>query len=154
MAGSGFLRVDNLYFAYGSNMLTERMQTRIASAEPLGHACLNGYAWRCNKLGRDGTAKANLIRSSSERVHGVLYRVAATVWPQLDQFEPDYQRITVPISYSGQTKDAFTYLSDLLTSRAADQTYLECIISGATMHGLPSAYIEQIMELTKRIKSG
>ena len=135
---------DNYYFAYGSNMLSARLRERIASAEVLGAAQLDGYAWCCNKLGRDGTAKANLVRRAGDAVHGVLYRIDADAWQQLDRFEPNYCRISVEVTHAGQIRTAGTYISELLTDRPAKPSYLQCIISGATENDLPPAYIEQI----------
>ena len=136
------------YFAYGSNMLFERLQQRLASAHSLGHAQLNEYSWRCNKLGRDGTAKANLARQPGACVHGVLYQITADAWPHLDRFEPDYRRITVQVTCQGQVETAFTYISELLTDRPASKAYLDYIIRGAEAHALPPAYIRQIAALS------
>jgi gamma-glutamylcyclotransferase len=49
------------YFAFGSNMLLERIKKRVPSARALGIATLGGYALRFNKLSKDGSAKANIV---------------------------------------------------------------------------------------------
>ncbi|MEO6966600.1 MAG: gamma-glutamylcyclotransferase family protein [Acidobacteriaceae bacterium] len=54
------------YFAYGSNMNPERMFGRIKSALPNRVARLSGYRLVFNKRSVDGTAKANIERSSQE----------------------------------------------------------------------------------------
>lgn len=136
--------MDSLYFAYGSNMMSERLQARITSAESLGAAQLDGYSWCCNKLGRDGTAKANLVRQEGASVHGVLYRIDTPAWQALDRFEPDYRRISVAVIHAGQERMADTYISELFTSRPANPSYIQQVISGAAEHRLPPAYVERI----------
>jgi len=138
------------YFAYGSNMLSRRLQGRIASAVVIGPARLDGYAWQCNKLGQDGTAKANLVRQEGASVHGVLYRIDEDAWPQLDDFEPDYRRASVEVVHDGRLRMADTYISKLLTERPASQSYMQQIISGATEHHLPPDYIQQIKDACER----
>ena len=49
------------YFAFGSNMLLERIKKRVPSARVLGNATLGGYALRFNKLSKDGSGKANIV---------------------------------------------------------------------------------------------
>lgn len=126
-------------------MLSERMRQRLASAHSLGVARLDGYAWCCNKLGRDGTAKANLVEQADACVYGVLYRIDPGDWQRLDGFEPDYRRIAVEVGRREKMEAAFTYMSGLLTGRAAGKAYLDCMIRGAVEHGLPATHIERIV---------
>lgn len=134
------------YFAYGSNMLAQRLQQRVCSAVDQGSAWLDGYLWRCNKLGMDGTAKANLIDKPGARVFGVLYSIHPGDWPLLDQIEGGYQRFEVDVYYAGRTHKAWTYMSTLFTEKAAEHTYLDYIIRGAEEHRLPQEYIETVLK--------
>jgi gamma-glutamylcyclotransferase (GGCT)/AIG2-like uncharacterized protein YtfP len=138
------------YFAYGSNMLVQRLQQRLSLAVDLGPAWLDDYAWCCNKLGQDGTAKANLVRKPDARVFGVLYNINPIDWPLLDQIEGGYQRIEVDICCAGQDHTAWTYISTLLTDKAAKSTYLDYIFQGAEEHRLPQEYIEKMLNSGKR----
>ena len=57
--------MSDLYFAYGSNLKTERMKERIPSAMVKGISTLRGYQFKLNKLGKDGSAKANIAPMST-----------------------------------------------------------------------------------------
>lgn len=133
------------YFAYGSNMLVQRLQQRLSLAVDLDPAWLDDYAWCCNKLGQDGTAKANLVRKPGECVFGVLYEIDPSDWPLLDLIESGYQRIEVDICSAGQAHTAWTYISTLLTDKAAKSGYLDYILKGAEEHHLPQEYIEKTL---------
>jgi len=127
-------------------MLVQRLQQRVCSAVDQGPAWLDGYAWCCNKLGMDGTAKANLIRQPGARVFGVLYSINPDDWPLLDQIEGGYQRFEVDVCSAEKSRKAWTYISTLLTDKAAQPTYLEHIILGAEEHRLPQEYIEKTLK--------
>lgn len=134
------------YFAYGSNMLVQRLQLRICSAVAQGQAWLDDYAWCCNKLGMDGTAKANLIRKPGARVFGVLYSINLNDWQLLDQIEGGYQRFKVDVCCAGKTHKACTYISTLQTDKAAKSAYLDYIFQGAEEHRLPQEYIKKVLK--------
>jgi hypothetical protein len=55
-----------LFFAYGSNMLTERLRERCPDARPLGTAIARGYLLSFSKRSKDGSAKATLVAVRAE----------------------------------------------------------------------------------------
>jgi gamma-glutamylcyclotransferase len=77
------------YFAYGSNMLTQRLQARCSSARPLGVATLSGFSLDFSKRGQDGSGKATLVASTSPtcEVYGVVFELAVRELPTLDLIE-------------------------------------------------------------------
>ncbi len=106
------------YFAFGSNMLLERIKKRVPSARALGVATLGGYALCFNKLSKDGSSKANIVPSADPRavVYGVLYRLDDDDRPRLDKAEglgDGYQirRVRVRREGAGAEEDAFTYVA-------------------------------------------
>ena len=52
-----------LYFAYGSNMLEQRLKDRVKSAEFLLNAWIRGYEVRFRKMSIDGSGKADLVQT-------------------------------------------------------------------------------------------
>lgn len=76
-----------LYFAYGSNMLTERLVARCPGAEPLGPAVLADHEVSFCTRGADGSGKAGLLQRAGAEAHGVLFRVPRDEQHILDQFE-------------------------------------------------------------------
>jgi gamma-glutamylcyclotransferase len=52
-----------LYFAYGSNMLTERLKARVPSTRPISPAILSDYDLRFHKRSTDKSGKCDIIKS-------------------------------------------------------------------------------------------
>ena len=65
-----------LYFAYGSNMLGQRLTERVGSALPFSNAWIRGYEVRFRKISFDDSGKADLVETGDleDIVHGVVYQ--------------------------------------------------------------------------------
>ena len=142
------------YFAFGSNMLLERIKKRVPSARVLGNATLGGYALRFNKLSKDGSAKANIVPSTDPRavVYGVLYHLDEDERPRLDRAEGlgnGYQirHVRVRRDGEGAEEEAFTYVATPEAIRddlPPFRWYKDMVIQGATQNHLPESYVRQI----------
>ena len=77
------------YFAYGSNMLTARLQARCPSARPLGRATARGRRLAFHKRSDvDGSGKCDLVPADDGAlVVGVVFDLAADELPALDRAE-------------------------------------------------------------------
>ena len=95
--------------------MVARLQSRVVRAETRGAGFLDHYRWRCNKLGADGSAKANIERSPGARVWGAVFELATADWPTLDRFEGGYARVEVSVVVGGERFAAQTYLSERTT---------------------------------------
>lgn len=147
-----------LYFAYGSNMSTERVRSRIASARPIGRTYLRDKKVLFNKCSKDGSGKANLIDSPGDVAWGVLYEIDAQDLDRLDRIEGGYHRVQVQVCRpDGWVVDAVTYLSTNLTNDpVAYDCYKRLVLSGAREHNLPQdyiAYLEQLPSKPNRTRS-
>src|SRR5580700_2546298 len=78
-----------LYFAYGSNMLTQRLCERVSSAHPVVAASLSGYRLSFHKPSIDGSGKCNIDPSDNlnDVVWGVLFEIDKDQEKILDGFE-------------------------------------------------------------------
>jgi len=143
------------YFAYGSNMLSSRMYKRIPLAQKFGIAHLNNKEIIFNKLGVDGSAKANIIDSNHNKVWGVIYKIPEDDLAKLDKIENNYERKTIIcISVSGELFEAETYISNqLITDPIPDDWYKEIVVLGAEENNLPSYYIELLRKIPCRTTS-
>ena len=141
-----------LYFAYGSNLLSERMRSRVASARAVCAAWVDGHRLCCGKLGRDGTGKATLVKDDSARVWGALYSVAVTDWQVLDGFEPGYARITLAVTtVRRESLLATAYLAPVTADAPVPlASYKQIIVAGAREHGLPAEYIASLLSLPEQ----
>ena len=80
---------DNVmfYFAYGSNMLTERLQARVSSASFKSTAILPDYSLRFHKRSTDGSGKCDVVQCAGELVHGVFFKIDCVQQDMLDDAE-------------------------------------------------------------------
>jgi len=139
-----------LYFAYGSNMASARLLARVPSARALGAARLADFAWRCNKRGADGTAKANLERAAGAETWGALYELDAAAFEELDRVEGGYERVAVEVEHAGVARRAHTYVSDRRSDGEGPASwYLALVVAGAREHALPEAWIASIEALAQ-----
>ena len=66
------------YFAYGSNMLLERLRKRCKSARFLGVAVVHGYKLVFSKKSKkDGSGKATIAKTANDdaAVYGALFEI-------------------------------------------------------------------------------
>ncbi|AJY44714.1 gamma-glutamylcyclotransferase family protein [Martelella endophytica] len=143
-----------IYFSYGSNMLTERLEARCPSAIVIGAARLAGYGLRFTKLSdRDMSAKATIAPAVEERVFGVLYEIDLAELADLDRAEG------APKGYRRVELDGFERLSDRARQPAITYVeqpdhhdpklrpydwYLALVLAGARQNDLPADYIDGI----------
>jgi gamma-glutamylcyclotransferase (GGCT)/AIG2-like uncharacterized protein YtfP len=134
-----------VYFAYGSNMASAQLRERVGSARTLGVARLDGWDWRCDKHGADGTAKANLAADSRASAFGVLYEIGAPGLDALDRFEGGYRRVRVAVTDArGARVEAETYVSDRLGAATPGADYRALVLAGAREHALPPEWIARL----------
>ena len=77
------------YFAYGSNMYTPRLKTRVPSCKFYATGCIIGYVLRFHKKSVDGSAKCNAFYTGIRRdkVYGVIYEINENEKAKLDAAE-------------------------------------------------------------------
>lgn len=135
------------YFAYGSNLHPCRLTERIATAQLLGTACLEGHVLRYNKLGRDGSGKCNIEVSGEAQVFGAVYRFARSNRALLDRHESGYVVRQVKVSLTTGWLSCYTYTADRNHRNhnlRPFHWYKELVIAGARFLQLPLAYQQQI----------
>lgn len=117
------------------------MARRIPEARSLGRARLKGYAFTCNKVGRDGTAKANVEATRAEDVWGVLYELTATNLDTLDRYEGGYRRVRVSAELpSGDSVACDLYVSTQTSTKLVpSRAYRDRMVRGAREHDLPES---------------
>lgn len=144
-----------LYFAYGSNMLTERLSAskRCPSAKPVGIAYAPGHTLTFTKKSLDLSGKATLTEAKDSRQHGVLFEIDYSEVPDLDREEgcsSGYGRNdTFPVVRpDGEQIKAVTYLASKPEPGLTPYDwYLALIVAGAKQHELPAAQIEALRSI-------
>ena len=139
------------YFAYGSNMLEERLQARCPSAICQGIGSLEDHTLvfpRRSEVLRCGVA--GVEEATGERVFGVLYHISVADLRRLDQFEGTasgaYHREEVDILLpDGSLQRAFVYVAtDTGRRYRPSREYLSFLVEGAEEHNLPPEYVERL----------
>ena len=135
-----------LYFAYGSNMSTERLRARVPLATPMGRAHCYGMRLVFNKVGADGSGKANLVEDSSAEAWGVLFAIPSSAWTDLDRFEPGYARVVREFALaSGESLAAQVYLGVGEAREIPPHAWYRAhLLRGAVEHGFPDEIVRMI----------
>jgi gamma-glutamylcyclotransferase len=137
-----------LYFAYGSNMLTRRLTERTASAATVGIGFIEGHRLAFDKVSRDGSGKADIEATGNptDRVYGVLFRIAAVEERKLDDAEGlggGYRKGNVQVVTANGISPAVAYIAtDKEAACRPYDWYKALVLAGAVEHGLPNAYVE------------
>ena len=136
------------YFAYGSNMLTTRLNSRCHGAVLVGRADADSTVIEFSKPSTDESGKATLRQADGGRTAGVLYEIPTEELRQLDFHEgvgSGYERrnaFPVRVVDGEQSIEAATYLA---TSRDSGlkpyDWYLALVIAGAQEHMLGDSYL-------------
>ncbi|WP_233416917.1 gamma-glutamylcyclotransferase family protein [Halovulum marinum] len=139
--------MTRLYFAYGSNLLTQRLTARCPGARPLGRATLDGHRVAFAKLSTvDGSGKATILPAARQTAHGVLYALSDGDLATLDLIEGvghGYHRLdSVAVRLDGAPLAASTYIAcaPIAPINPLDW-YLALIVAGARQHGLDAALV-------------
>ena len=143
------------YFAYGSNMSSERLRGRTPSAVSLGRARLPRYALRWHKLGRDGSGKCDIEATDSpgESAWGVLYEIDSADKRGLDAVEGlgvGYDEQTVFVETENDVAQALTYKArpDKIDPTLRPLPWYKAhVLRGAREHGLPDEYVQRIADM-------
>lgn len=141
-----------LYFAYGSNMLEHRLGKRIGKISKIDIGKLVGYRMHFNKLSKDGSSKANLVKTNTDAdfVLGVIYEIQPAQKPELDKFEgvgKGYDSITVEVERLSNdekiTVDTYQ-ASKTVDNQLPYEWYKKLVLEGAIQNKLPEEYIAAI----------
>ncbi|MEO8278364.1 MAG: gamma-glutamylcyclotransferase family protein [Ideonella sp.] len=139
-----------LNFAYGSNLSSRRLRARTPSATPLGSASLTGHRLAWHKVGRDGSAKCDIVETgaATDCVWGVVYRIDRAERHLLDQVEGlgqgyDYKEVEVMLG--SQIVQTGAYVATHVDTRLLPfDWYLALVLDGAEEHDLPPAYCQAL----------
>lgn len=145
-----------LIFPYGSNMNINRLTQRVPSATKVTNVFLPSYKLVCNKASKDGSAKANILKSDipGDIVWGILFKIDSTEKPLLDKAEglgKGYNEDCLTFYDENNSKHvAQVYIADtksINNSLVAYNWYKEFIITGAILNQLPADYITQLQSI-------
>lgn len=140
-----------LYFAYGSNLCPQRLQSRIPRAQQLQAARLDEHQIRFHMAGSDNSAKADAYYTGehTDHVWGVLYEMPESDRAILDRYESlgtgyEVKSVMVEQLNGGWTR-AFAYFAlHIDKSRLPYDWYLDHVLRGAKKLSFPELYLDQL----------
>lgn len=143
-----------LYFAYGFNLKLESMLQKCHNPIVLGRAKLANHkvSFHGQSVMWDGAVET-VVPDEQNEVWGVLYKLGAYAWDQLDNCEDarldgtgEYFHYPVEvIDEQGAVRQASIYKKARLGEWESPSTeYLAVILQGAKEQGLPEQYIETL----------
>lgn len=137
------------YFAYGPNLLRERLLARCTGVIRVGRAALPDSRLRFDKASLDGSGKCAFESAAGEVVCGVLRDLPEEQLPALNLAEgtdDGYKRCVVEVTPEGGG------MIEVLAYRALERWvgvppydwYLALVIAGAQQQGLPPEYVARL----------
>lgn len=145
------------YFAYGSNLVAERMRERGAAFHSARPAVLRDHRLAFDKRSADGSARANVERHAGARVHGVVYELPIDRMEVLLQFEGGYDLVEglveSPRPDGGLevlTVRLFVARPDRRTAAAPLRSYVALLLQGIREHQLPEAATQEVARALER----
>jgi len=148
--------LSDLYFAYGSNMNLQQIRSRCSRPTVVAVARLADH--RMSFYGHseiwDGAVET-VEPAPGEEVRGVLFRLSSLDWERLDlwqdaRLDGGGQYFHLPVTVTdlvGKAHRVRLYKKDVQGApRVPSQEYLEYIARGATENGLPSSYVEALLQ--------
>lgn len=142
------------YFAYGSNMLTKRLQSRCASAKFKHVAIADNWSLTFSKRSQDGSGKATVSESVGHHVSGVVFDLDESDLPELDRIEgvrSGYDRrndFLVRDPKSQEQQKVVTYVAkpcQVDINLQPFDWYLSLVVVGARQHKLAKKYVERLV---------
>ena len=142
------------YFAYGSNMLTERLKLRVPHATYLGVAKAKRRRLAFHKRSNDNSGKCDLVKTNndSDVAFGVLFDVPDSERSDLDDAEGlgyGYEDGSIDVLDADSklvTATAYFARKDKIDPKLVPYDWYHClVVSGARQHDLPASYIASIV---------
>ncbi|XP_035602154.1 gamma-glutamylcyclotransferase [Oncorhynchus keta] len=145
-----------LYFAYGSNLLKERLQLKNPSASIHCVARLQDYKlifgnYKGLASDRWHGGVATIENSPADEVWGVVWRMNVADLESLDSQENvrlgAYSPVEVNVKTRGQELNCRTYIMNSCIYAPPSPQYLKVILMGAEQNGLPKNYQEKLRSI-------
>jgi len=144
-----------LYFSYGSNMSTLRINHRVDSATVVSTALLHEHSLRFHKKSVDGSAKCDIEHTNNQDdiVFGVVFEILNSEKAKLDKYEGlgngyDEKLVSIILPH-GEAVEATTYYATHIDkSLRPYHWYKEHVLRGAREHTLPDEHISAIKAIS------
>lgn len=142
------------YFAYGSNMDSSRLISRIGNYGAKYPAVLNGFELVFNKPDGFGGAYANIKKNPNKNVEGIVYEIDYKQLCKLDVFEGHphhYTRKFFTIEINGQKFLSAVYVANKTKENLKpDAWYVRHLLAGQKF--LSREYVQILLRVLDDVK--
>ncbi len=118
------------------------MKDRCPQHRLVGYGILKGYCWIITTRGY-----ANVVKSTSDEVHGVVYEISESDEKSLDELEGvhtgHYRKEMLKIEIEGEDKECLVYIDPVQKEGKPKKEYIGRINKGISDSKLPSEYIDR-----------
>ncbi len=140
-----------IYFAYGSNMDPEQMQSRCPGHRVLGAAKLLHYTLAFTRWSRAwNSGTADILPEQNRYVLGALYALTPDDLKRMDKiadYPNSYIRQDVTVQHGTVALPAMTYVAVRMGVFLPSKSYLERMIHGAKRLGFDPAYLADLQAI-------
>lgn len=134
--------MTKLYFAYGSNLWREQMKKRCPGHRVAGAGILEGHRWIISKRGY-----ANIVKSMSDEVRGVVYELSESDERSLDDYEGvhfgSYRKEMMAVKIAGQVHACLVYVDPVEQEGKPKPEYIDRINKGLAEATLAAKYVDR-----------
>jgi gamma-glutamylcyclotransferase len=106
--------MDDVYFAYGSNMDFKRLEERGISFEFIGLGILENYELQFNKIAKNksGIGYANVVKQEGSKVEGLLFSIDNIhILDRYEGFPEHYLKENLSIYHLNERIEATVYVA-------------------------------------------
>ena len=139
----GEVSANIIYFAYGSNMCPQQMAVRCPGGRAFGQAELRDWQFLINTR-----TYATVKAAPGASTHGVLWSLTPANITALDVYEAVadgmYNKISLIVQIVGEQVEALVYIDPVCEPGQPGPDYLQTILDGAALFGLPPDYIASL----------
>jgi len=143
-AGQWGSSMSQIYFAYGSNMWLQQMQSRCPHSPLLGVGLLPGYRWIITTRGY-----ANIVVDYEHQVEGLVFWLSPEDERLLDLYEgveqEKYHKVVVQIFFQGAEQPALTYVDPVISEGKPREEYVGRINAALLDAPLSTEYIKRVI---------
>jgi gamma-glutamylcyclotransferase len=142
------------YFAYGSNMNSQRLEERVGRYFSRYPGTLHGWKLTFDKPNAFGRSYANIKRDDKSVVEGIVYELTPNQIKKMDFFEgaPEhYERKLMTVEIAGQRFLATVYVANNRKDNILPELgYLRHLFAGQRF--LSRQYLQTILNVAEEVK--
>ncbi|NVN98843.1 MAG: gamma-glutamylcyclotransferase [Geobacteraceae bacterium] len=133
-----------LYFAYGSNLWNQQMESRCPQYKKIGTGRIDGWRWIITSRGY-----ASIVESEADYLLGTVFELSESDLLNLDRFEGvtrgSYYKEILQVNIEGKILDCMVYIDPVVEEGKPREEYINRINRGIVDAGLADDYVQRYL---------